>query len=100
MAAERRVVRVSQAFFDQLDSQLRPERGPAGQPSAHDFVVIELPVVIERFAMGFETLPEAIAGVPSARMLIAPGLLVRAFAAHGTLLHDDSIELVGITIDP
>ena len=39
MAADRRVVRVSQAFFDQLDEQLPPERGPEGEPSATDFVV-------------------------------------------------------------
>ncbi len=99
MAAERRVVRVSSAFFDQLDSQLRAERGAGGEPSAHDFVVIELPVVVERFAIDFESLPEALEGMPSVRMLLAPGLLVRAFAAFGTLLDDDSIELVGITID-
>jgi hypothetical protein len=32
--------------------------------------------------------------------VIAPGLLVRAFAVYGLLIADGSIDLVGITIDP
>jgi len=51
MAAERRIVRVSISFFDQLDEQLSTERSAAGEPSATDFVVSELPAVIERFAI-------------------------------------------------
>ena len=99
MGADRRVVRVSAAFFDQLDELLGAERGPAGEPSATDFVVIELPAVVERFATDFESLPEMIDGAPAGRMLIAPGLLVRAFAVFGILVTDGSIELVGITIE-
>ena len=99
MAAERRVVRVSPAFFEQLDEQLRSERGPEGQPSATDFVVIELPAVVERFASGFDALPELIEGTPAARVLVAPGLLVRAFAVYGVLTTDGLVELVGITIE-
>ena len=40
--SDRRVVRVSTDFFDQLDSQLGAERGPAGEPSATDFIVFDL----------------------------------------------------------
>ena len=40
-------------------------------------------MVIERFATDFDGLPEVIDGAPSGRMLIAPGLLVQAFAATG-----------------
>lgn len=96
MAAERRVVRVAPAFFDQLDEQLPAERGPRGEASAADFVVIELPAVVERFASDFDGLPELIEG---ARVLIAAGLLVRAFAVYGVLLTDGAIELIGITIE-
>lgn len=99
MAADRRVARVSSTFFDQLDEQLRTERGPAGEPSATDFTVIELPAVIERFAFGFESLPEMVDGASAGRMLIAPGLLVRAFAVYGMLLTDGSVELAGVTIE-
>lgn len=100
MAAERRTVRVSPAAFDQLDAQLRQERGPAAQPSVADFIVLELPAVIERFATGFDDLPEIIEGTPSGRMLIAPGLLVNAYVVYGVLLDDGAIEIVGISIDP
>lgn len=65
MAVDRRIVRVSSSFFDLLDGQLRVERGDDGEPSATDFVVIELPAVIERFAADFESLPEIIDGAPA-----------------------------------
>jgi hypothetical protein len=98
--AERRTVRVSPAAFDQLDDQLGQERGPVGQPSVGDFIVLGLPAVVERFATAFDGLPEIIEGTPSGRMLIAPGLLVRAYVAYGILLDDDVVEIVGISIDP
>lgn len=100
MAAERRPVRVSPAAFDQLDSQLPQDRGPLGEPSVGDFIVLELPAVIERFAVGFEDLPEIIEGTPSGRMLIAPGLLVRAYVVYGLLLEQNTIEIVGISVEP
>lgn len=98
--AERRTVRVSPLAFEQLDDQLRHERGPIGQPSVGDFIILELPAVVERFATGFDELPEIIEGTPSGRMLIAPGLLVSAYVAYGILLDDDTVEIVGISIDP
>jgi hypothetical protein len=80
MAVDRRVVRVSTAFFDQLDAQLAADRGSAGEPSATDFLVIDLPPIVHRFATDFETLPEVVKGVPAARVLVATGRLVRAVA--------------------
>lgn len=38
----RRTVRVDQAFFDDLDRQLGSDRGPNGEPSSTDFIVIDL----------------------------------------------------------
>lgn len=99
MAAERRTVRVSPAAFDQLDSQLPQDRGPLGEASIGDFIVLELPAVVERFASGFDGLPEIIEGTPGARMLIAQGLLVRAYVVYGVVLDDDTVEIVGISID-
>jgi hypothetical protein len=95
----RRIVRASPAFFVDLDRQLGPDRGPHGEPSATDFLVIELPAVVERFATDFEALPEAVEGVAEARMVIGIGRLVRAFAVYGLLMSDDSVELIGIEID-
>jgi hypothetical protein len=95
----RRIVRASPAFFVDLDRQLGPDRGPHGEPSATDFLVIELPAVVERFATDFEALPEAVEGVADARMVIGVGRVVRAFAVYGLLMSDDSVELIGIEID-
>jgi hypothetical protein len=95
----RRIVRASAAFFDDLDRQLGPDRGLRGEPSATDFLVIEVPAIVEQFATDFESLPEAVEGVAEARMVIGTGRLVRAFAVYGLLMGDDSIELIGIEID-
>ena len=95
----RRLVRVSGDFFDQLDRQLPAERGPNGEPSASDFVGIDLPVVIERFASGFDELPEAVPGVSTARVIVGTGKVVEFFVVYGLLLDDDAIELIGVDID-
>lgn len=47
--SERRVVRVSPDFFEQLDRQVGAERGPAGEPSATDFILLDPPTIAERF---------------------------------------------------
>lgn len=95
----RRTVRTSQAFFDQLDGQLGTSRGPNGEPTATDFLVVELPAIVEAFATRFDELPEAVEGVPHARMAIGTGALVSAFAVYGLLMADDSVELIGVEID-
>jgi hypothetical protein len=75
VTAQRRRVRVTDAFFEQLDQQLGADRGPDGEPSSTDFLVIELPAAVERSATGFDDLPEIIDGFHGGRMLIAPGVL-------------------------
>lgn len=100
MTPGRLTVRVSEAFFSQLDEQLGATRGTEGQPSAVDFLVLELPSVVEVFATRFEELPEAVEGFPAARMLIATGSLVKALVVFGLLLADGSVEIVGVELDP
>ncbi|MDZ7733917.1 MAG: hypothetical protein U5R31_13385 [Acidimicrobiia bacterium] len=95
----RREVRVSEEFFRQLDRQLGASRGPSGEPSATDYLVIELPAIVERFAVDFDHLAEVVEGVPSARMLLTTGLLVRASAVYGLELSEGVVELVGIELD-
>lgn len=95
----RRPVRVSAGFFDQLDSQLGEDRGPHGEPSATDFIAFQLPEIIERFAQDFDRLPEAVEGVPSARMLLTPGILAYATIVYGVLAADGAVDLVGISVD-
>jgi hypothetical protein len=52
----RRTVRVDQQFFTELDAQLDESRGPNGEPSASDFLLIELPTIAEAFAARFDEL--------------------------------------------
>jgi len=63
----RREVRVAPVFFEQLDLQLGAERGPNGEPSATDFLVMDLPAIVAKFATAFDSLPLIDDGVPSAR---------------------------------
>ncbi len=99
MATDRRVVRVAPAFFEQLDQQLGSDRGPNGEASATDFLVFDLPTIVDEFAARFDELQEAIAGAPAARMLIGTGRLVRAFVVYGLLSDDDAVDLIGIEVD-
>ena len=75
-------------------------RGEAGEPSSTDFLVFDLPTIVDEFATRFDHLVEAIEGTPDARMLVGTGRLVRAFAVYGLLADDGSIDLIGIVIDP
>ena len=96
---DRRQVRVSDSFFEQLDELFGSERGDHGEPSATDFLVVELPTVIERFARDFNGLPMVIDGVSNARVLLVTGRLVPVLAVFGVLVSGDIIELVGLTVD-
>lgn len=99
MSSERRSVRAKPEFFEDLDRQLRPERGPHGEPSTNDFQALELLRIVEKFATGFETLPELIPGRPDYRILIATGTLVPMFAVVGQLAQDGAVELISLDID-
>jgi len=96
---QRREVRVSNTFFDELDLQLGAERGRDGEPSATDFLVIDLPAIVERFSSGFDDLPEVVAGLDSARMFIGTSALVRAYVIYGLEVSVGLVELIGIEIE-
>ena len=98
--SRRREVRVAESFFEELDLQLGPDRGPAGEPSATDFILIDLPRVVSEFATRFEQLPAAIPGVESIRMLIGLGSLTVAYVVHGSETADGVVHLVSVEIDP
>jgi len=96
---ERREVRVSDSFFTELEDQLGAERGPRGEPSATDFIVVDLPEIVQQFATAFDELPEAIANVPSVRMFIGAGTLVDVFVVHGIETSGGVVLLIGVEID-
>ena len=95
----RRHVRVSDAFFVQLDQQFGSERADDGAPSATDFLIVELPTILERFALEFDQLPQVIDGVLTARVLVAVGVLVPVVAVYAVLTSEDVVELIGLEID-
>ena len=99
MTNQRRAVRATSGFFDDLDRQLPSERRPNGEPSTNDFQVFELLRVVEQFAIGFDDLPELIPGRPEYRILIATGTVVAVFSVIGQLAPDGAIELVQLDID-
>lgn len=99
MSGERREVRATLDFFQDLDRQLRGERGPSGEPSTNDFQTFELLEIVERFASGFDDLPELIHGRRDYRVLVSTGVLVRAYSVVGQLVRDGAVELVSLEID-
>ena len=96
---ERRQVRAAYGFFEDLDRQLGPERGPNGEPSTADFQTIELLRIIDRFAEQFDDLRELIPGRSDYRVLLTSAVLVRSLNVVGQLAPDGAVELVSIDID-
>ena len=95
----RSAVRVGQTFFDDLDEQLREARGPQGEPSASDFLLIDLPVISATFAERFDELPPFCEGRADYRYLVATGKLVRSALVVGQRLPDGAIALVALEIE-
>ena len=95
----RRTVRVDQQFFTELDAQLGETRGPHGEPSASDFLLIELPTIAETFGERFDELLRLYPERDDYRYLVAGGRLVYAVVVVGQLVDDETISLFGIEID-
>lgn len=96
---ERRLVRATPDFFALIDGQLGDERGPNDEPTSAEFEAHELLAIIEKFATGWDSLPEQIPGSSEYRLLIAGGRLVPMVAVVGQLAPDGAVELVDIVID-
>jgi hypothetical protein len=96
---KRRRVRATTSFFQDLDRQLPPERGPHGEPSTNDFQTFELLRIVETFANDFDSLPALITGRDDYRLLIGVGTLVPAFSVLAQLAPDDAVELIQLDID-
>ena len=95
----RRVVRVQDVFYDDLDRQLGPERGPGERPSSTDFLRFDLVPLIELIAEGFDQLPEALPGHPEYRILVTSGRLVPRVSILAMRAPDGSVELIQLDLD-
>lgn len=79
---ERRPVRVDTQFFSELDAQLGVTRGPHGEPSASDFLLIDLPSVADQFAERFDEPPAMYPTGDDDRDLVTTARLVAAVLAR------------------
>lgn len=97
--SDRRQVRPTRKFFEQLGEHLPVTRGEDGTASCVDFQTYELFSIIGRFATGWDGLPELISGRPEYRILISQGRVVFAYSVVGRLCADGVVELVHLKID-
>ena len=95
----RRQVRFSGQFFDRLDELLPPERPGDGGPSASDFLLHDLPNVIDALAESYEGVTIPSGYDESTRVLVAPGLLARTLVVYTTLIADDVVEAFYIDLE-
>ena len=96
---QRRPVKVDERFLELLDAQLGSERGPNGEPSATDFLLVELPPIAERFATTFHELMTPIADRPDYRSVLSIGTLVPRVLVTGVLEADGAVNLISVRID-
>lgn len=95
----RRVVRVAQSFFDRLDELLPAQRSASGIPSATDFMVHDLPPIIDLLAGDYENVTLAVDDVPGVRVLITAGRLVSRLSVYCVLAADGSVEVIYLELD-
>ena len=94
-----RHVRPTRRFWDDLHRQLGAERGPGGEPSRIDFELHDLVTIFEVLTTRWDELPQFIPGRADYRVLIARGVLVRAYSVYAGLTRDGAVELLSLEID-
>jgi hypothetical protein len=97
--SQRRQVRVAPSFFDRLDELLPEERSAVGVPSTADFLLHELPPLIDLLAEDYERATLAVPEVPDVRVLIATGVLVAHLVLYVVLGDDGAVEIIYLEID-
>ena len=90
----RRQVRVAPSFFDRLDELLPEERTATGKPSATDFLLHEIPTVIDRLAEDYERHTMVLTAAPEFRVMIAAGILIPRFSIYTLQAADGAVEIV------
>ena len=97
--SDRRQVRVTDQFFDRLDYLLPQERSADGMPSGADFLLHEMPKIIDALAEDYlgTTLP--VEGVDDVRMLITSGIMVAFIVVYVVVAADGGIEIVSLELE-
>ncbi len=96
---DRRPVKVDDRFLELLDQQLGEHRGPNGEPSATDFLLVDLPSIADLFATGFEQLMTPIPDRPDYRAALLVGTLVPRVLVTGVLDTDGTVNLISVRFD-
>lgn len=99
MSQQRRLVRVAPSFFDRLDELLPAERSASGAPSATDFLLHDLPPIIDRLAERYEEATTIVPDAPGVRVHLTTGVLVGQLAIYATQAVDGAIEVIYLDID-
>lgn len=89
----------SRAVVDRLDELLPEVRTAQGQAAAADFRLHEMPNVIERPAVDFESATIPSKWEPGVRVLSAARLLVPYFGACAAIVEDGSVEIFWLDIE-
>lgn len=95
----RREVRVSPSFFERLDELLPDDRTPDGKPSATDFLLHELPTIIDLLATDYERVTLEVEEVPGVRVLVTAGRLVTRVAFYVALGPEDGVEVIYLDVE-
>lgn len=96
---QRRDVRPTRAFYEDLYRHFPIERGPSGEPSRLDFELYELPRLFRDVADRWDDLFQPIPGRPDYRTFISVGVLVAAVSVDAQLARDGVIELLSLDVD-
>lgn len=97
--SDRRQVRAALSFFDRLDELLPEERRPTGVPSTADFLLHELPPLMDVLAEDYEAATLEVRGVPDVRVLITAGSLFPRLALYVALAADRAVEIIYLQLD-
>ena len=97
--AARRIVKITTSFEADIDAQLPEERGADGQPSRLDFLLYELPTIMEVFATRYDQLPNVAGAPPNVKSFVGRGTLVAYYFVAGKLTEDATVELQLIDIE-
>jgi hypothetical protein len=96
---KRRIVRVAPSFFERLDELLPEERSVDGIPSTADFLLHDLPPIIESLADSATDVTTPIPDVAHIRVSVTAGMLVGFIAVYVSFRMDGSVDVLYLDID-
>ena len=97
----RRDVRVTQDFFDRLDSKLKAykDAGHIPVPSPTNFLLHELPRIINQLAEDYEGSTEPLSDDPFIRLWVDQGRYIALIGVYTTLADDGAVEVLSIDME-